>query len=191
MRGQGEAKSAAEVIMHEEFMRKAWYDNVLMKYKKEILASFFGAGSFALFVLLWRYGLGHTFHWKSIEPLSQPEILSRSFYSALAFRTIGAGLFGMGFYFGLHAVCVRTLGDWRLYKNIKRLVWAAAMVLTYWALGKVVDLLNWALSVCYNLLSLILYLIPPFGATTIVIIGLWLLRRRSHLWNDEPNSIND
>jgi len=153
-----------------------WYKKILFKYKKEIISSATFTIIFALSLSLWHYTLGRSFVWQEIDPIPKPNEFVRIIYSALVFVTFGAFLYWVRFYQFLHSIIVRGLGDWRLYKDIKAIIWISLMLVMYFfVVPKVVDLLNSLISIFYNLLIFILYLMPPLGVSIILIIAIILV----------------
>jgi len=146
-----------------------WYKHTLTKYRKEILSSAIISVLFSLALLLWHFGLGKSFIWSKIEPISAPELFERYFYSAFVFVTIGAFLFWIRFYQLLHGIVVGKFGDWRLYKDIKGFIWGGLMLISYfWLVPRIVDLLNSIISFFYNILGLVLYTLPSLGVALIL-----------------------
>lgn len=154
-----------------------WYEKTITENKAKIVSLGIFAIISSLVILLWRFGVGKTFQWETISPISQPEIFNRLFYSALVFITIGAFLYWLRFYQLLYRLIVKALGDWQLYNSIKKILWGSLMLLMYfWIVPKVVDLLNSIISFLYNILNLILYLFPPMGASLIIFsVGYYVI----------------
>ncbi|MDD5032694.1 MAG: hypothetical protein PHC85_01040 [Candidatus Pacebacteria bacterium] len=147
----------------------SWYKKVIAKNKKEIASSAAFAVVFALAILLWHFWLGKTFQWATINPIEAPSFFNRVLYSALVFVTFGAFLYWVRFYQFLYHLIVRGLGDRQLYRGIKGLIWGFLILIMYfWVVPKVVELLNAIISFLYNILNLVLYLFPPLGASLIV-----------------------
>jgi len=149
-----------------------WYKKVLKENKKEI--SYSAALSFVISLgyLLWSHWHGVSFEWRSINPIDQPSIFVRAFYSALAFALPGYLLYIAGFYKYLHKVIVRGLRDKQLYRGIKALIWICLMLLMYEVFKVVVDILNMVISFFYNIFNLILYLSPTIGIFAILCVVL-------------------
>ena len=145
-----------------------WYKHTLTKYRKEIISSAILSILFSVTLLLWHYGLGKSFVWTKIEPISAPGLLERGFYSAITYLTIGAFLYWIRFYQFLHGVIVGIFGDWRLYKDIKGFIWGGLILVSYfWVIPRIVDFLNAIISFFYNIFGLILYSLPALGVTLI------------------------
>jgi hypothetical protein len=159
-----------------------WYKNVLAKYKKEIISSAIFSIFFSLSILLWHYGLGKSFTWIKIEPFSAPNLVERYFYSAFVFVTFGAFLYWIRFYQFLHILTVRVLGDWGLFRDIKRFVWGSLILVSYfWVVPKFVDVMNGITSFFYNLFGLVLYSFPALGiALTISIPSFVYIKKYLH-----------
>ena len=83
-------------------------------------------------------------------------------------------LYALGFYQKLHDIVVKEFGAWRLYKDIKKLVWSVLMAFTYWILPKIVHVLNAIVSFVYNILTLALYLSPALGTAVIAFVASFL-----------------
>ena len=98
----------------------SWYKKVLTKNKKDIITKTMFIIVFALVTLLWHFILGKNFEWQEISPVPEPNIFIRFLYSALFFVTLGRFLYRKKFYKSLHFLTVRILGNWKLYKDIKK-----------------------------------------------------------------------
>ncbi|MGH7203953.1 MAG: hypothetical protein ACREHC_05915 [Candidatus Levyibacteriota bacterium] len=156
-----------------------WYKKVLIKHTKEIISSALISIIISLALLYWYFVLGNRFEWKTIEPISAPDYYARIFYSALVYITFGAILYKLFIYKLLHFVTVRVLRDWKLYKDIKRFIWGVLLLISYfWFVPKVVDFLNLTISFFYNILGLILYLIPPLGISLIIFAVFFILVKK-------------
>jgi len=156
-----------------------WYQKVLKEGRKEVISSAAFVVLFALATLLWRFVLDKDFQWETISPLDEPSIFNRVLYSALVFVTFGAFLYWVRFYQFLYHLAVRGLRDRQLYRGIKGLLWGSLILIMYfWVVPKVVELLNAIISFVYNILNLILYLFPPLGVSLIVFsIGYIIFKR--------------
>jgi hypothetical protein len=142
-----------------------WYKKTLKKYSKEIIEGALFSIVCSLAFLLWIYGMGKTFTWTEISPVDSPSIFVRIFYSALTFVTLGAFLYKIKFYQGLY----RILGNWRSFKEAKAIIWVLLMGTMFFVIVPlVVDIINEILSIGYNLISLILYAVPPVGVSLIL-----------------------
>ena len=156
----------------------AWYKKVIEKNKKEIVSSAAFGFIFVLIILLWHFAFGNSFEWTAISPISAPSIFIRIFYSALVYVTFGYVLYVIGFYKLLAVIFGEILGDWHTYRAIKSIIWTALILLTYWLVQKIVDLINSTLSFFYNVLNFLLYLAPPLGVSLILfVIGYIFFKR--------------
>jgi hypothetical protein len=158
---------------------KFWCKKYLIQYKKEIVVSTTFTIVFTLFLLLWHYFLGKDFAWREIDPIPKPQEFVRFIYSALVFITFGAFLYWIKFYKFLHLAIVRGLKDWKLYKDIKSIIWTSLILVMYFfVVPKVIDFLNSTISVIYNLSVFILYLLPPLLSSLIIVIaGILLVKK--------------
>ena len=142
-----------------------WYKKVLKENKKEIASTTAFAVVFALAILLWYFALGKSFQWETISPVEEPSLFNRVLYSALVFITLGAFLYWVKFYQLLYHI----ISDRQLYRGIKGLIWGfLILVMYFWVVPAVVEILNAIISFFYNILNLILYLFPPLGVSLIV-----------------------
>lgn len=150
-----------------------WYIHTLTKYRKEIISSAIVSVLFSVTILLWHFGLGKSFVWKNIEPISAPGLLERGFYSAITYLTIGAFLYWVRFHQFLHGIVVGIFDDWRLYKDIKGFIWGGLILVSYfWVIPRIVDFLNAIISFFYNVLGLILYSLPSLGIALVLSIPI-------------------
>ncbi len=157
----------------------SWYKDILIKYKKEIIASATFTIVFAIFLSIWHYVFGKSFAWKEIDPIPKPQEFIRFIYSALVFVTFGAFLYWIKFYKFLHSVIVGGLRDWKLYKDIKAIIWTSLILIMYFfVVPKVIDFLNSTISIIYNLSIFILYLLPPLLSSLIIVIGSVVLIKK-------------
>jgi hypothetical protein len=159
----------------------SWYRNTLTKYGKEIKQSAVASFVLSLVFLIYTYSVGHTFSWQEINPIEQPSIFARAFYSALAFVIPGSFLYHkLKFWKFLYAP-YRGGGRkaYREYTKTKRGVWALLILLTYSVIVPfIVDILNAIVSFFYNIFNLILYLSPTLGVFLILlIVGVYLIKR--------------
>jgi len=158
-----------------------WYKKALVEHKKEIVNSAIFALIFALSLLLWNLGLGKSFVWRKIEPISAPNFFDRAFYSALVYVTVGALLYAVKFYKLLHYLIVRKMRDWKLYKQTKSLIWLVLILGMYGIFTKIVDLLNSIISFGYNVFGLLLYIAPPLGISLVVFIPIFVFTKNAKL----------
>lgn len=159
-------------------MGNIWYKKVIVDNKNKIISSTVFAVVFALAILLWHFALGKSFQWENISPIPKPSIFIESLYSALVFVTLGAFLYWIKFYQFLYHITVRIFGDWQLYQDIKRFIWGTLILVMYfWIVPKVIELLNAIISFFFNIINLILYIFPPLGISLIFFsIGYILLK---------------
>lgn len=158
----------------------AWYRDVLTKNKEEIKQSAIASLILSLVYLLYTYSSGHTFAWQEINPIEQPTIFVRYFYSAFTFVTLGAFLYYVvKLWKGIYFICVKVLGSWDLYRLVKSLVWLGLMAVTYfYIVPTVVEILNAVISFFYNIFNFILYLSPTIGVFLILsVIGAYLIKK--------------
>lgn len=156
-----------------------WYKHTLTKYGKEIAYSAVLIILFSIALLIWHFGLGRSFAWTKIEPISAPGLLERGFYSAITFVTIGAFLYWIRFYQFLHGIIVGIFGNWSLYKDIKGFIWGGLILVSYfWVVPKIVDILNGIISFFYNILGLVLYSLPALGIALIISIPSYVFLRK-------------
>lgn len=161
-------------------MRKGlWYKRILVKHKKEVVTSTIFTIIFILFLSIWHYALGKNFIWREINPIPKPSEFIRFIYSALVFVTFGWFLYWIRFYKFLHSIIVRGLRDWKLYKDTKAIIWSSLILVMYFfVVPTVIDFLNSTISIIYNLLVFILYLLPPLvGSLVLVIAGIFLIKK--------------
>jgi hypothetical protein len=155
-----------------------WYKKVLIKRKNEIISSAIFAIIFALALLLWSFGLGKSFVWKKVEPISVPNLFDRAFYSALVYVTVGAVLYRLKLWLYLYILAVRKLRDRKLYRETKKFIWLLLIFGMYGIFSKIVDLLNSIISFAYNILGFILYVLPPLGISLIIVIPLFIFTKK-------------
>ena len=160
------------------FNRPTWYKKVLTEKRNEVFLAITLTATFSLAMLLWHYAMGQSFHWEATEPIEQPGLLPRLFYSALVFAGPGRWLFDAGFYKALYSLFKGTRGGYRAFTRAKADIWhlmilATCFVVIPWA----VNILNTLLSFTYNIVSLILYLVPPLGVTPILGAGFLLWKK--------------
>ena len=154
-----------------------WYKKILAKNKKEIIFSTVGFLIFTSVFSLWRYFTRKNFEWHEINPISAPSMFARSFYSALVYVTIGAFLYYIvRLWKFLYYIFVKKLKNKKLYKAIKWLLWASLIFFTYFCIVPViVSLMNNIISFFFNILNLILYLLPVLGISFIFAFIVYLI----------------
>ncbi len=140
-----------------------WHKKILIQNKKEITHSAIVSIAITFAFSIWYFLKGSTFEWRPINPISQPSLLVREFYSALVFVTIGAFLYYVvKLWKILYFVIVEIMGSRELYKFVKSLIWIFLILTMYfYIVPRVVDFLNGTISVVYNISILLLYLFPP------------------------------
>lgn len=153
-----------------------WYSKVLAKNKKEIVRSAVISIVITFGFSIWYFIASKGFEWQSISPIEVP-ILPLIFWSALVFVTSGAFLFRKQFYLFLHFIFVRALGNRELHKGVKKIIWIFLIIVTIYAVTKLVDLLNAGISFFYNMAILVLYLSPPLGVFLFVFAVIIFLKR--------------
>jgi len=158
-------------------MNSPWYKKALIKHGKSVFYSAIGSLIFSLVILFWYFIFDKQFEWKEIHPIPEPKIFIRLLYSALVYTTLGAFLYWIKVYQFLYKLLVTWLGDWRSYQELKRGIWGILILLMYfWIVPFVVQLLNTILSFFYNIFWLLLYLFPPLGASLILLLLFHLIR---------------
>lgn len=156
----------------------SWHKKAITKYFKENVGEVVFAIFSSLAILLRCFVRGRGFEPEQISLISQPPIFYRLPYSALVFVSLGAFLYWIKFYKAMYWLIVKCLGDWRLYKDFKALVWAGLMLLMYFVIVlRVVELLNVIISFLYNVLNFILYLYAPLGMLLIIIVGFFIFKK--------------
>lgn len=154
--------------------------NLHIKVIRKLLKETYSGALFLILValvsLLWYYFSWVSYEWRSIEPIEQPDTFVRIVYSFLVFFTLWLLLYFFRFYQLLHFVFVRLLGDRRAYKKIKWFIWLVLMWLMYLVIVPfVVDTMNNVLSFLYNLLGILVYLMPALWISiTTFLIGIVL-----------------
>lgn len=155
-----------------------WYKKVLVGNAKEILNSGTTYLILAFVLLLWHFALGIRFEWQTINPLSEPSIFVRSFYSAFVFCTLGLFLYVIKFYKFLHDIVVKAFGMWELYNLIKAVLWLFLMWISYaYLVPWLFDVLNGGISILFNIANLVLYALPPVGISLVFSI-IYLLAKK-------------
>ncbi len=166
-----------------------WYKKIFIKYQKEAVSSAIFFIIFSLMLLFWYFFLGKSFLWRNIEPISAPNFFERAFYSALVFISVGALLYFIRFYQFLHFLIINLTGNWRWYKGIKSILWGCLILVMYfWIIPRIVDLLNYVISFFYNIFGLILYAIPPLGISLVIFIPLLVFIKKYKLKNNAISS---
>lgn len=151
-----------------------WYQERLKENGRKIFVSAITLTVFVVSTLLWSYFSGESFVWTKYEPLSYPTIGSVGFYSALAFRTLGAVLFSGGFYLFLYKIS----GSRREFNRNKRDVWKMVVIATFGLTVLVFWIINSVLSVIFNLIMFIVFLLPPVLITFGLIVSGYLVFKK-------------
>jgi len=162
-----------------------WHEKILKKHRKEIVLSAVFALVLALTIALWHYFTGKSFEWQDINPIDEPGLVPRLFYSALVYVTLGWFLFHkLKFWKFLYAP-YRGGGrrDYREYQKLKAGVWGLLILLMYFVIVPfVVDLLNAVISFFFNLYVLLLYLLPSLAITLLIgSAGLFIYKKHHAL----------
>lgn len=142
-----------------------WHEKILRKHGKEIVISAISLTVFVVLTFLWSYFSGESFVWTKIEPFSYPSIGSIGFYSALAFRTLGAFLFSCGLWLFLFKIS----GSRREYNRNKNDLWKLIMLGTFGLTVLVFWIVNSILSILFNILMIVMHLLPPAIVTILLL----------------------
>lgn len=151
--------------------RTPWFERVLSEYSRSTAVAVSATLAVLLMLSLVQFVKGSSFAWNDIAPIDQPDLLSRAFYSALTFVSIGAILYQLQFYRFLSWIFG---SDRSSYKEAKRIIWIGLILMMYWYIVPViVDFLNTAVSFAYNISLLVLYLSPVLfiGAVGLFIVA--------------------
>lgn len=141
-----------------------WHKDKIEKYIKENYSSVMTFFIFMFVCTLWHYFSGQKFVWRDVNLIDTPSIWYRALYSALAFLTLGRWLYKIKFYQFLYFLDVVLLHDKRGYRKDKKSIWAIMTIAMYlYIVPKIVDILNFAISLVINTIALILYLSPVIG----------------------------
>lgn len=151
-----------------------WINKVLKERIKEWLIVAIFPITFTITFIIVNYFLGWNFDWKEIDYLEQPAPLIRIFYSALAYISIGAILYGIGFYYWLHQIFWGFLWNYKLYKDIKKIVWMWNILIMYFIVVPwIIHLLNFIISLFFNSYNFFIQSLPllglAFGITWIIL----------------------
>lgn len=159
-------------------LKSTWYTNALAKYRKETVKSAIVFITFIVSLTIVNLITGKEFVWQEIEPISEPSILHRLFYSALVYVTIGSVLYNSGFYKSLYSLYRSTKKGWKEYNKMKSAIWGLLLLLMFFVIVPfVVGLLNNTLSFLFNMFKLFLYIFPSVMLTGTVLI-LWHFYRK-------------
>ncbi len=165
----------------------SWNKKALLKYKNELIQSTIISLLLTLVFSIWYILSGKRFEWQEINPISQPGILDRYFYSAFVFITIGAFLYYIvKLWKGLHFIFVKVSGSWELYKVVKWLVWTFLILITYfYIIPVIIGMLNAIISFFYNIFIWIMYVLPiPALFIAIFTITVYVLRFKDKRQNE-------
>lgn len=157
-----------------------WYKKVLVENKKEITYSVTISIMVTFAFSLWYFATGKPFEWRTINPIEQPSLLYREFYSAFVFVTVGAFLYYVvKLWKFLYFIFVTVLRSRELYELVKWVVWTSLILTTYfYVVPIVVGVLNAVISFFYNTAFLLLYLFPPLGVLAAVFAGGYLVFKK-------------
>lgn len=159
--------------------KDTWHQKILDKHSKEILKSALFIMLVVLVTTLWGFVPGKTFEWQSIEPIGEPSIFVRLFYSALVFTTFGAFLYQVGFYKFLYSLYRGTKNGWREYQKMKAGIWGLLTLLMFFVIVPfVVDVLNNFISFLFNMYKLLLYIFPSIIISLTIIVVIYFVRRK-------------
>ena len=141
------------------------YKKIFQENKKEIVRSAIISLAITIGFSLWYFITGKPFEWRSIAPISQPDLLSREILSFIAFSTIGAFLYYVvRLWQILKFICKDVLNSWSLYNFVKKIVWFILLLFTqFYLVPTAVNWSNHIISFLYNMWFLILYLYPLVG----------------------------
>lgn len=132
---------------------------------------------FCSFISAQIFLFNNTFIWTHIEPLS-PLPWIRILFSAITFVTIGAVLFALRFYQLLSFIFHTILHDHEGYVAAKAIIWFALNYFIYFYVQPIViKFLNEIISFIYNFITLLLYVSPALGGTTLFSIAYFLIRK--------------
>jgi hypothetical protein len=152
---------------------KGWQSKVIKENIKNILSS----GILYLFTLvtvsIWDMYHGKGFEWVWLEIIDQPSLFVRLFYSAITFVTLGALLYAVNFY----KLLWHIIGDWKEYKKAKSAIWGLLMVFMYfYGVPKIIDFLNFIISIFYNIFNFILYISPFFAISLLLLLVIQFIK---------------
>lgn len=146
-----------------------WHKDTIEKYVKENYSSVVTFFVFILVCTLWYCLFGQKFEWKEINLIDTPSIWYRALYSALVFFTLGRLLYKIRFYQLLYFFDIILFQDKGGYKEDKKSIWGIMIIIMYlYIVPKIVDFLNFIISLIYNTIALILYLTPVVGICLIL-----------------------
>jgi hypothetical protein len=152
-----------------------------MSWQKKILTEnfrdIFSSGVLYLLTLvlvsIWDMYHGKSFEWVWLEVIDQPSLFVRLFYSAITFVTLGALLYAVKFYKLLWYI----IRDWKEYKRAKSAIWGLLMVFMYfYGVPKIIDFLNFIISIFYNIFNFILYISPFFSISLLLLLVIQFIK---------------
>lgn len=157
---------------------KDWQNKKVLTNIRESFLS----GSFYLItlilLLIWDVYQGKSFQWIWLEVIDPPSVFDRLFYSAVTFLTLGAFLYAIKFYKILWII----IGNWREYKKVKSIIWGMLMFFMYfYGVPKIVDFLNFIISIIYNIFAFVIY-VSPFFATSLIILTVYKMIKTKGFW---------
>lgn len=153
-----------------------WSQKILKRYLKEAWILSLFSITFVLIIIIANQFFGWSFEWKEIDIIDQPAPLIRIFYSALAYISIGAISYHIGFYYWLYQIFWGFLWNYRLYKDIKKLIWTWNILIMYFIIVPwVINMLNFTISLFLNSYQIFIQSLPllgiSFGVTSICILS--------------------
>lgn len=161
----------------------SWEKRILTENIKNVLSSGILYLLTLIVVSIWDIYHGKSYTWVWLEVIDQPSIFVRLFYSAITFVTLGALLYRIKFY----KLLWQIIGDWRSYKEAKSAIWGLLVLFMYfYGVPKIVDFLNFIISIIYNIFNFILYISPFFTISLIILILIQFIKIK-HL-KTEKNS---
>ena len=155
-------------------VQMTWYERVLKKNIKEIFSSGILYVCILIILSIQHFFLGNSFSWVWIEPIEQPSIFVRIFYSAITYPTLGYLVYRTGFYLFIWRIFPR-----RIFRGIKKKVWIILIgVMFFVVVPIVVDVLNGIISIFYNIFNFFLYLFPAVAISSLIVVGILYLRNK-------------
>ena len=149
----------------------SWHAKAIKKYTKEVFSSTLTYLLTIVILTVWYLFSGDIFHWVWIEPLEVPP-LERLLYGALTFVTLGRLVYNTGFYLALWRIFY-ALGDMRSYRELKAIIWMSLILIMYfWIIPAVIAVINWVISIGYNIFKFALYVAPPL-VISVLVVGVY------------------
>ena len=144
-----------------------WHKTEIINLLKEKKNEWLFSCIFLTTLLAWHFLSGQPFQWQNLEVVQTPP-WQRLLYSALVFVSLGWFLYWIKFYQLLHTVFIKKFGAFKAYKEIKVIIWGLLLLAMYFYIVPfVVATINQALSIIYNCVAFVLYLLPPAGLALI------------------------